>query len=42
MKEKGIGLVEMKKKEIEAEEPEVEEIGVKAKETKLATVTQTQ
>ena len=41
MKEKGIELVEMKK-EIEAEGLEVEEIGVEAKETKLATITQTQ
>ena len=42
MKEKGIELVEMKKKEIEAKGPKVEEIGAEAKETKLATITQTQ
>ena len=39
--EKGIELAEMKKKEIEAEGPKVEEIGAEAKETKLAIVTQT-
>ena len=42
MKEKGIELAELKKKEIEAEGLEVEEIGAEVKETKLKTITQTQ
>ena len=42
MKEKGIELAEMKKKEIEVEGPEVEGIEAEVKETKLAIVNQTQ
>ena len=42
MKEKGIELAKMKKKEIEVEGSEVEELGAEVKETKLAIVNQTQ
>ena len=42
MKEKGIGTVEMKEKEIEVEGAEVEGIEAEVKETKLAIVNQNQ